>query len=811
MTRTRHPLPFDQLSADDFERLCLWLVRREGFEEVEHLGQVGSEQGRDLVARRAGKRFAFQCKRVRQFGPKAAEKEIEKLGSLAAEERPDEIVFVVTRPMSAQARKHAGEVWGDENAVHYWTGTELDERVKRHPEIVSEFFGLGSREVFRGLVPRFTDDASRKLAKALETAQLRHEELVSTGGDPSPALEQILYLKRRLREGGQLKPGDYLSGDRFRLLEPLGRGGFATVFKAYDRQTRQLVAVKVLHGQYAQDRSRRERFFRGARKMAQLQHQGVVRVIEPDQEESGYHFFVMEFVDGGDLRRAVLDGRLVGVSGVQRLREVARALDFAHRQNIIHRDIKPANILLTSKAETKLTDFDLVGALDTTGGTRTGSMLGSFLYAAPEAMMQAKDLDGRGDVYSLAMTMVFVLAGQELPPTVLRDLPQYLEDLEAPDALKQELIVATSWQREDRHVSVRELWGAVEAEWTGNARERSAEPPQPTALGPEVSQSSEVTSTKPVEAMIATLAEDHDVNLDIETRNTVEKTTTGIPSNSRPKLASSRDDATTAHAGPPNEVWIDPVVGMRFRRVMPGTFQMGESMNLDETKHEVTLTRGFWIGETAVTQSEWQAIFDKNPSEFVSDNEHLPVENVTWFDVVAFANALSERAGLKTLYELVDGNGLPPGEGFECRLVRLRELDLPGYRLPTEAEWEYAARAGITSDYLTDPNLTTHQANFRNGKDFRRKTVPVRTFAANAWGLYEVLGNVWEWVWDWYDPEYPASPVTDPIGTDWSGARVFRGGAWTSRPRSCRSSQRGRNAPGDRYHSHGFRLVRTAE
>ncbi len=175
----------------------------------------------------------------------------------------------------------------------------------------------------------------------------------------------------------------------------MGRGGFSNVFKAYDRKSRQLVAIKVLHGQYTEDRSRRERFFRGARKMSELQHEGVVRVIEPRIKDEGYYYFVMEFVEGGDLQHAVLEGRIKDLGVLQ---QVARSLDFAHQEGIVHRDVKPANILLTDQGEAKLSDFDLVRAFDTTGGTRTGSMLGTFLYMAPEAMHEAKDVGAEADI-----------------------------------------------------------------------------------------------------------------------------------------------------------------------------------------------------------------------------------------------------------------------------------------------------------------------------------------------------------------------------------------------------------------------------
>jgi len=140
ITGTTHTLPFDRLSPRDFERLCLWLVVREGFERAEHLGAAGSEQGRDLVAWRAGERWAFQCKRVQRFGPGDAEAEVDKILGLPEELRPAALVFLVACDVSDETRRRARARCGEEMACEFWGLTELDGRVKRHPEIVEEFF-----------------------------------------------------------------------------------------------------------------------------------------------------------------------------------------------------------------------------------------------------------------------------------------------------------------------------------------------------------------------------------------------------------------------------------------------------------------------------------------------------------------------------------------------------------------------------------------------------------------------------------------------------------------------------------------------
>jgi len=144
VTGGSHTLPFDKLAPGDFERLCLWLVQREGYSRIEHLGEAGSEGGRDVVAWKDGRRFVFQCKRVQAFTASHARKEIEKLRRLPLADQPQELVFVVSRAVSADTRTAIRKDWGDEAACHFWSGNELDERVKRHPGLSEEFFQLPS-------------------------------------------------------------------------------------------------------------------------------------------------------------------------------------------------------------------------------------------------------------------------------------------------------------------------------------------------------------------------------------------------------------------------------------------------------------------------------------------------------------------------------------------------------------------------------------------------------------------------------------------------------------------------------------------
>ena len=229
-----------------------------------------------------------------------------------------------------------------------------------------------------------------------------------------------------------------------------------------------------------------------------------------------------------------------------------------------------------------------------------------------------------------------------------------------------------------------------------------------------------------------------------------------------------------------------------YVRIAPGTFLMGSPFDElgrvdDETQHSITITRAFCMKATEVTQGEWQSEIGSNPSKFESCGANCPVEQVNWDDAVSYANALSRREGLPECYA---GSTFP---GLTCT----------GYRLPTEAEWEYAARAGTTG--ATYGNLDS-VACFRDNAG--ETTHPVRQKQPNAWGLYDMLGNVWEWTGDWYDT-YPAT-VTDPTGPTTGSYMVFRGGSWDYGAHNTRAANRDYGTPGARRSNLGFRLVKTA-
>lgn len=545
---------------------------------------------------------------------------------------------------------------------------------------------------------------------ALFTKKARLEKQLEDCSDDEVAAKdvriQLLELRREIRQGGGLHPGDILC-DRYVLKQLIGSGGFAEVWKAWDRNLLKTVAVKVLHGQFRNDQTLRERFFRGARQMAALKHHAVVPVLETEMEDERFYFFVMKYLSGGNLHERVLAGDLSLVQKLAIIKRVGEALANAHEVGLVHRDVKPQNILLDQEGQAYLTDFDLVKAADTTGGTRTSAGMGTFVYAAPEALDDAKEATSAVDIYGLGMTLLFAIHGKRLGREAVYQRGPLIGDLNCSDSFKQVIRKAVAIDPEERPATINFFINQLKSE-------------------------------------SYLLLSSVEFELIGEGRVAGER-----------KVLRISDFA------------------LPLRWIPPGTFLMGSpedelGRHHGEAQYRVVLTQGFWLTETQTTQYLWRRVMGKNPSRVYGD--HLPVEQVSWEEVQRFLDCL---------------NIFEPGY----------------YRLPTEAEWEYACRAGSTGPYAGDLDK---MAWFM--KNSGHRTQKVGSKDANAWGLHDMHGNVCEWCADWVGP-YPTGVRSNPKGFPGGSDRIVRGGSCDRDESLLRSASRMGCRPTVGDPKIGFRFV----
>ena len=605
----------------------------------------------------------------------------------------------------------------------------------------------------------------------------------------------------------------------YRIITLLGRGGMADVYRAEDERLGREVALKAVPPEFARDPERIERFEREVRAAARLSHPNIVTVHEFGQG-AGHHFYTMALMPGGDLKARIRShpGGLSPAEARAVAAAVARALGYAHRRGLVHRDVKPENILFWEDGTPQLTDFGIARAMESgTRMTATGMSIGSPHYMSPE-QAQGLEVDGRSDLYSLGVVLYEMLTGRlpfDAPNTFAVGLSHIKDPVpELPRALSEwqpvvDRLLAKS--PEDRYGNAGEL-----AEVLGADRlARSAATPMLPG-GRESDLVSDVPAWAPsmrvmpegrevVPASQAGQSGTRLVEPPKHPRGTLSALAGAVLAlavvgigylvlrdtkgpEPPPESGSAAAEVRPAPERRQLRAGTSRVFdGIEFVWIPPGEFRMGStSRHADSDEKPVTrvrISRGYWMGKFEVTQRQWQAVMGTNPSRFKNCGGDCPVEDVSWNEVQEFIGKLNPRSGGRR------------------------------YRLPTEAEWEYAARAGTETDTYAGDIITPRGndpvlnriAWYRENSG--RKTHPVGRKAPNAWGLHDMLGNVWEWTGDWKG-DYPGGAVTDPVGPRSGSSRVDRGGSWINGARICRSANRSGYSPGDRNINLGFRLLR---
>ena len=567
----------------------------------------------------------------------------------------------------------------------------------------------------------------------------------------------------------------------YTLQYRLGIGGMAEVWYA-ENKIHKRAAVKILNRDLSLNENIVARFQNEAEIMVALNHPNIRQVYDYS-EIDGRPAIIMEYLEGDDLKARMKQGqRFTNDELVKWWNQLVDALKYTHEEGIVHRDIKPGNIFIDKKGNVKLLDFGIAKVRESISSTQTDQKLGTLMYMSPEQVRDSKHLDYHTDIYSLAVTFVHLLTGKKpydsdsvsdydiqtaivTKPLDLSDVPAewrfFLEPyLDKEPKNRPELrpfeVVAQPPQK-----SAQESENSIDDE--GTIIENTAVKPERSEL-PKATKDTKTPNKKSKLGLWLALV--------------VAAIAIGVavfvfsPSN-----ASKGTESTEAKAFE-NKTFTVNGVSFDMIAVKGGTFTMGctseqsDCWGDEKPTHNVTLS-DYYIGKFEVTQELWQAVMGSNPSDFKGNN--LPVEQVSWNDVQEFITKLNQKTGAN-------------------------------FRLPTEAEWEYAARGGNKSrGYKYSGNNTIGNVAWY-WDNSNEKTHQVGTKSPNELGIYDMSGNVWEWCQDWYG-DYSSGSQTNPIGSSSGSFRVLRGGSWNNRARLCRVSLRNYYFPDRGSYYFGFRLV----
>ena len=591
-----------------------------------------------------------------------------------------------------------------------------------------------------------------------------------------------------------LPVGTLLFHGTYRVVRHLASGGFGNTYEAVDTQLGDSVAIKEFFPKQLCGRSSEggtvtllstdcgelftqlhTKFKKEATRIRRLNHPHIVRVLAYF-EEQGTAFYAMDFLRGESLSaRTKRTGRPLTEAEVRRyLPQVLSALKEMHAKELWHLDLKPGNIMINERDEAVLIDFGASKQLRTEEGVSVSTSL-SCAYTPGYAPLELVDqnLEKFGpwtDLYSLGATLYNLLTGaRPLSPSYLIQGEQLAFSPSVSAAMQQLItwLMQPVMSQRPQSVSEVEAWlSGTSGTVADTHSEKAARIPQPETVRPESVIT--VCVDTPEQVMGQTDAE--------ATMRRTGYAEADLLSGLNPLLP------TAIHHLVENMVYVE---GGTF--TMGATAEQGDDFcDNEKPTHQVTLS-SFYIGKYEVTQAEWETVMGSNPSQFKGAN--LPVERVSWNDCQEFIRKLNEMTG-------------------------------KNFRLPTEAEWEFAARGGNKSIGFIYAggndlrNVGWYDENSRRDKENSffsffsapRTTHEVGQKRSNELGLYDMSGNVYEWCQDWYG-DYSSASQTNPQGPATGIDRVLRGGSWVNDARDCRLSYRNNSVPGGRYYNGGLRLA----
>ena len=631
-----------------------------------------------------------------------------------------------------------------------------------------------------------------------------------------------------------------LQGGKYKIVGHISSGGFGNTYEGVHTMMDTRVAIKEFFPKMFCNRDEntshitvatqsnkelvdklRKKFIEEAKAIFKMNHPNIVKVHDIF-EENGTAYYVMDYIDGKSLGDIVKQrGPLPEVEAVGYIRQVADALKYVHSLNRLHLDIKPGNVMVDATGHAMLIDFGASKHYDMESGENTSTLMGVNTkgYAPVEQSTQSfTKFSPATDIYALGATLYKLLTGITPPDAnllmakeeTLAPLPSCISKSTHNAVLKAMTLI-----RADRPQTIDVFLGLLDSKTVYNSDDEATmcEEAEKVRQAEEKRRLAEEQKLKEDEARRAAeeearrkAEEEQKRKAEEQKRNTAKKSSSknawlwivigviavvgiiiGVNSNGNSSdSGNSKQSGGAIQSG--NNTLSQQILsktytvnGVSFDMMMvkAGTFTMGATSEMkapesrEKPTHQVTLTNDYYIGKTEVTQALWKAVMGNNPSYFKGDN--LPVENVSWDDCQKFISKLNSLTG-------------------------------QNFRLPTEAEWEFAARGGNNSNhYQYSGSNELGDVAWYDGNS-GDKTHVVATKQPNELGLYDMSGNVWEWCSDWFG-NYSSSSLTNPTGPNSGSYRVLRGGGWSSLARNCRSSYRHGVAPGNGSLDDGLRLV----
>ena len=633
-----------------------------------------------------------------------------------------------------------------------------------------------------------------------------------------------------------LHSGALLQKGRYKIEQMLGQGGFGITYQAVQTGLNRHVAIKEFFmkelcnrdattsyvsvpsmGSQEQVLRFKNKFLKEAQTIASFDHPGIVR-IHDIFEENGTAYYVMEYLDGGSLDSRIPAGGMREAEALRVIRQVGNALSYIHSQNVLHLDVKPSNIMFRQNGAAVLIDFGISKRYDDAGGQTSSTPAGlSKGYAPLEQYNQGvQTFQPATDVYSLGATLYKMLTG-ETPPecSVVNEEGLPARPARVRPAQWDAIVQAMQPRRKDRPQRIEDFLQLLEKETGTSVAESTATPsfessrsqgdgdtltkddllhsPSPKPPVPHPSPKFPWKKLLWVLSGIAAI-----VFVFFIVKNTQH-------SSSNPATSSSTASSTAS-----TDILDQIDRGMVY--VEGGTFVMGGTSEQQDVEaydnkptHSVSLS-SYYLSDHEVTQAEWEAVMgttvrqqrDKEDSSLAiyGEGPDYPMCYISWDDCQEFIRKLNSQTG-------------------------------KNYRLPTEAEWEYAARGGLKSrGYKYSGSNTLGDVawywqnsgdHFLSGTDDdwdwdkiennHGQTHPVKQKQSNELGLYDMSGNVWEWCQDWYG-DYTTNCQSNPQGPANGSDRVIRGGSWSDFAWGCRVSNRCIYGPSYRFSSLGLRLAR---